>query len=134
MAEADGTREALAVGPLGAGADGPPREWVAPRGGSLSGFQGEIAGLLHYRLRVVCLIALFPCLLFLLRDLGDSGPWPMYHRVGLALHGLVVLVLGTVSWALWRGRGYSLGLLRRLELVLFGTLAGFFGYLQFMLF
>src|SRR5262245_60651317 len=104
MAEADGTRKALALEPLAADAEGPAgRCRLAPYGGTTSGFQGEIANLLQYRLRVVSLIALCPCLLFLLRDLVERpAPWPDHFRTGLALHGAVVLVLCTLTWALWR--------------------------------
>jgi hypothetical protein len=100
-----------------------------PDGGTTAPGRGELAGLLHARLRVVALISLCPMLLFLIRNFfGDppTGPSPANQ----ALHGVTTVVLAVLAAALWARPAYSLRHLRGLELALFGSLAGFFGFLQ----
>jgi serine/threonine-protein kinase len=100
-----------------------------------SKLEGEIADLLLRRLRIVTLIALLPSFLFLVRNLFDPPPMP--HRemqLGLILHTIVNVLMAVIALYLFVRPTHCLYTLRGIELVLFGTLAGYFGWLQFSLF
>jgi serine/threonine-protein kinase len=97
-----------------------------------SEFHGEIAGLLHGRLRVVALIALAPSLIFLVRHMLEPNRFLPLGQEGLVAQVVVSLILAAVTVVLWRRRPRPLRALRALELVLFGLLAGYFAWLQYL--
>jgi len=99
-----------------------------------SQFQVEIGQLLYRRLRVVGLIALLPLLIFLLRVLADPESMSARDPIGLPLHAAVVVVSFVVTGLLWLRLPWTLCSLRRLELLLFGSLALLFSWLQWRLF
>jgi serine/threonine-protein kinase len=105
---------------------------VAGHWASGSQFFGEISALLLYRLRVVTLIVLVPSLLFLLRNLlAVPRPLPRPVLVILILHGIMNVLIAGLAVVLWWRPSFPLPALRAFELLLFGSLAGFFGWLQY---
>jgi serine/threonine-protein kinase len=96
-----------------------------------SQFFGAVSQLLLFRLRIVSLIALVPTLLFLTRRfVQDSDGHDRIETLGLTFHLALIVVLAGLTALLWGRNQYSLGSLRIIELVLFGSLAGFFAWLQ----
>jgi serine/threonine-protein kinase len=101
---------------------------------SLSGgsdFRGAIESLLRKRLLFLALLILLPTLIFLVRNLLDFNLPLFMSGLGLFLHGGVTLITAVVAWVLWRNPQLSLCRLRTLELVLIGSLALFFAWLQY---
>jgi eukaryotic-like serine/threonine-protein kinase len=107
------------------------RARVAFVAGSAQHLSGEIGCLLRRRLRIAVLIALTGFSLLLIRTLIET-PEPL---VGVSsypfLHGGIVLLLAAASVLLWSRQTLSVFALRALELVLFGSMAAFIGYLQY---
>jgi serine/threonine-protein kinase len=94
---------------------------------------GELDGLLRRRLRLAALITLAAFGAFLIRGLIDREH---YYGTGLdlAVHSLVVAVMTLLTSVLWSSWRLSLGWLRFIELMLFGTAAAYFLWLQFVVF
>ncbi len=107
---------------------------VARKFASSSQFRGEIEQLLHGRLRAVTLIALVPSALFLLRNLTAAQPHARFAPIDLWLLAGITAIQSILALVLWRSSTLTLPTLRRLELLLFGTLALFFCWLQLHLF
>lgn len=96
-----------------------------------SAFQGALENLLRQRLLFVALLALIPLLIFLVRNLVDNNLPPFLSGISLILQSLVALVAAGLAWILWRRTHLDLCTLRIMELVLFGSLAIFFAWLQY---
>jgi serine/threonine-protein kinase len=96
-----------------------------------SAFRGAIESVLHRRLLFVALLTLAPSLIFLVRNLVDTNLPPEVSGFGRLFHGSVAVVTGVMAWALWRRKKLSLRVLRGIELIIFGSLAVFFAWLQF---
>jgi serine/threonine-protein kinase len=107
----------------------PPRCRVVGSWVTGSQFFGAVSQLLLSRLRIVSLIALVPTLLFLTRRLFSELASPI-EGLGLIFHFGLIVVLAGLTGLLWGRKQYSLRSLRSIELVLFGSLAGFFAWLQ----
>jgi serine/threonine-protein kinase len=98
--------------------------------GSGPGFTDEMSCLLRTRLRLAILVVLAG---FALHILGKAlGLVPAYHdrQLWLLLGAGEIALLAAGSGLLWSRRPLSTGNLRALELVLFGSLAAFFAWLQ----
>ncbi|HYT87510.1 MAG TPA: serine/threonine-protein kinase, partial [Gemmataceae bacterium] len=93
----------------------------------------EIECLLRRRLRIAATITLAGFGLALLRSLIDRAH-SSSRPIDLAIHALVVAVMVAVTTTLWSAWRLSICSLRSLELVLFGTAAAFFLWLQFAVF
>src|SRR5262245_20181330 len=92
----------------------------------------EAAGVLRQRLGIAALIAFFPNLFFLTLSLADPAgapPWLAWR--GMLFELLVCVICGGVAALLWSNQPISGCTLRRLELLLFGTIATFFAWLHF---
>src|SRR5438132_8522642 len=92
----------------------------------------EISCLLRRRLRVAVLIALAGFTVFLVRNLIDQrevlmGSWYQLYQ------SAVIVLLAGASVLLWSRRPLSMFALRAIELTLFGAMALFFAYLQYVL-
>ena len=94
---------------------------------------GEIEDLLRRRLRIASLITVTAFGIFLVRGLFDPGH---YHGrpLDLAVHALTVAIMTVLTCALWSSWRIPLAWLRFVELMLFGTAAAFFLWLQFVVF
>jgi serine/threonine-protein kinase len=99
--------------------------------GSSSAFRDTIARLLHRRLRIVVLLALMPLGYFLLRAVSNPDPASVTGPAGLLLHAAVVALAVAVALLVWGTRRMCLHRLRALELVLFGSTALLFGWMQY---
>jgi tRNA A-37 threonylcarbamoyl transferase component Bud32 len=96
-----------------------------------SAFQGAVEALLQRRLLFVALLTLAPSLYFLVRNRLDSNlPAPL-SGMGLCFLGGVAVVTAAMAALLWRCKHLSLPTLRSIELVIFGSLAAFFSWLQY---
>jgi serine/threonine-protein kinase len=110
----------------------PSRCKVAVAPGSSSAFRSAITSLLHRRLRVVVLIALVPMALMLVLHLIDPPlTFAAMGRAPMFLHAGVVALLAALAGFVWARRPRSLGVLRGVELALFGSIAGYFAVEQF---
>ncbi len=96
-----------------------------------SAFLGVLENLLRQRLLFVALLALFPTIIFLIRNLFDTHLPSFLSGIGVALQGAVALMAASLAWILWRRPHLDLCRLRTLELILFGSLAIFFAWLQY---
>jgi serine/threonine-protein kinase len=97
-------------------------------------YRGEIASLLHHRLRIVSVLMLVPGVFMLLMSLlGPGSDRPAERAMHLAQAASVV-VLAIIAAVMWQYPRLSYVHLRITELVLFGTLVLFFAYLQTQLF
>ncbi len=104
---------------------------VARREGDSSQFRGEVEALLRSRLRIASLITLAPLTFLLLKFLFDPTTSALYSRLDLPFHTVVVLAVVATTGVLWSPLCLSLRTLRVLELIMFGLIAGFFGWMQF---
>jgi len=111
---------------------------VALVAGSGPHFTDELSCLLRRRLRVAGLIALTATAVFLVRRLLVPRAYPVDDeqtaRIAQALHAALVAVLTLVSTLLWSRLPLSMRALRLLELCVFGGMAVFFSYLQYVMF
>jgi serine/threonine-protein kinase len=98
---------------------------------SSSAFRGAIAQLLHYRLRVVVLIALLPMVYFLLHNHLEADRAVVYGHAGLALCLAVIVLLSALAVVVWSRRSMTLPALRGIELALFGSMAALFTWQQY---
>jgi tRNA A-37 threonylcarbamoyl transferase component Bud32 len=96
-----------------------------------SAFQGALSSLLRRRLLFGALLTLVPLLIFFFRNLADSNLPPFLSKCELLFHGGVVLVTALMAAILWRREHLSLRSLRIIELVIFGSLAVFFAWMQY---
>jgi serine/threonine-protein kinase len=99
--------------------------------GGASGFRVAIESLLHRRLLFVALLTLAPSLIFLVRNLLDTNLPPEVSSFGRFFHGTVAVVTAVMAWVLWRRKQLSLPTLRGIELIIFGSMAVFFAWLQY---
>jgi eukaryotic-like serine/threonine-protein kinase len=109
----------------------PPRCQVAMSLCRGSAFQGALSSLLRRRLIFVALLTLAPSLIFLIRNLADSNLPPFLSKCDLVFYGGVVLITALTAGILWRRKDLSLRHLRVMELLIFGSLAVFFAWLQY---
>ncbi len=105
------------------------RKCMALVPGSGLGLTDELHELLRSRLRIVCLILFVATAIFLVRSF--VAPTEAIEPIGYAIHGVVVLVLAGCNACLWSKMQLGTVCLRRLELVTFGVVLVFFGYLQY---
>ncbi len=105
------------------------RKCMALVPGSAPGLTDDLHDLLRYRLRTVCLILFLANATFLVRRL--VAPLEPVDSYGLAIHALVVLVLAGCTACLWSTMALGTLCLRRLELMAFGVVIAYFGYLQY---
>src|SRR5438132_3427656 len=98
--------------------------------GSGLGFTDEISGLLRSRLRLAILIILGGFVLHFLRNLLVLGPAFDHRPRYLVLSACEMAVMVIASAWLWSRRPLSMSTLRTLELIIFGAIAAFFGWLQ----
>jgi eukaryotic-like serine/threonine-protein kinase len=141
MSQSDGTPRPFSVWPTTAYPGGPtPPGRKASRCqvalGTFTGtqFRGEIACLLRYRLRTVALITLVPGVYFFVRNLVEPLRNATMTHLGTCFLGGVVVLNGVLTALLWGRRALSLRALRVCELAIFGSLAVFFGWLQYVSF
>jgi serine/threonine-protein kinase len=118
-------------GPATPQPEAPSRCRVAVAPGSSGAFRSAITALLHRRLRVVVLIALVPMALMLVLHLIDPPlTFAAMGRAPMFLHAAVAVLLGVLAAVVWARRPRSLGVLRAIELALFGSIAGYFAVQQ----
>ena len=141
MSQSDATSRPFATWPTTSYPDGPTppgrkasRCRVALGVGTGTQFRGEIACLLRGRLLTVALITLVPSGLFFVRNLIEPKRDVLMTHLGTAFLGGVVALTTALAALLWRKRSLSLAALRACELALFGSLAVFFGWLQYVAF
>jgi serine/threonine-protein kinase len=141
MSESDGAPRPLSVWPTTAYPDGstPPGRRASRCRialGSVSGtqFRGELECLLRRRLRTVTLITLLPGVIFFVRNLVEPHRDAMVTHLGTCFLGGVVLLNGALTALLWGRRPLALQALRACELAVFGSLAVFFSWLQYVAF
>ncbi|MEI7683506.1 MAG: serine/threonine-protein kinase [Planctomycetota bacterium] len=104
------------------------RKCMALVPGSGLGYTDELHDLLRRRLRIVCLILLLGSGAFFARSLvAPTGIDDVQQQI---IHAAVLLVLGTCTATLWSRMALGTPCLRRLELIAFGAVVGYFGYLQ----
>jgi serine/threonine-protein kinase len=108
----------------------PPRCRVALADATGSHFCNEVAALLRGRLRLAAPIALFPSLLFLIKNLvlypcEMAKVWPL-----VLFQSVVLLTMAGILILLWGRPCLSLRALRSAELLMFGLLTALFGWLQ----
>ncbi len=96
-----------------------------------SAFQGALSSLLQRRLLFVALLTVAPSLIFFVLDLIDTNLPPHLSGRARIFHGGVTLVTALMAVVLWRRKHLSLRPLRIIELVIFGSLAVFFAWLQY---
>ncbi len=91
----------------------------------------EMTVLLRRRLRVASMIALAPSLYFLLeRIFGSINLSSQYGRFDIPIQAAVVFLLAAICGMLWSRTPLSSCSLRRIELLLFGSMTAFFTWLQ----
>jgi serine/threonine-protein kinase len=96
-----------------------------------SGMTDSSALMLRRRLGVASLIALVPFIFFIVLNLAGPASRPEWFGLrGLLFHALVILIVGSLTAVLWSKRALSVCVLRKLELVLFGSIALFFSWMQ----
>lgn len=93
-------------------------------------FTEEVSCLLRQRLRLAGLIALAGFGVFLIRNLITPNGFRS-EALTMSLHTAVVAILVGLSALLWSHVHLCMRSLRTIELILFGSMALFFGYLQF---
>jgi serine/threonine-protein kinase len=98
--------------------------------GSGSGFTDEMSCLLRTRLRLALLIMLVGWALHLLRHLLLPGPVFDHRLLWLVFSSCEIAVMVYASALLWSRKPLSTSKLRSLELVIFGSIAAFLGWLQ----
>jgi eukaryotic-like serine/threonine-protein kinase len=88
----------------------------------------QVGPLLRYRLRVVTLVTTVFFTLFLILSFLKSGEPDGPTSGDLAAHSLVVAIMLLVGCALWTSYPLGIGVLRIMELALFGAAGAFFVY------
>src|SRR5947209_1635688 len=98
--------------------------------GSGPGFTDEMSCLLRTRLRLGILVMLVGFALHFLRHALQPDPAYDQRPGWLVFRACEIAVMAIGSGLLWSRLPLSMGKLRTLELVLFGSIAAFFGWLQ----
>jgi serine/threonine-protein kinase len=108
-----------------------PRCRFAKGSGSASGLTDELACLLRSRLRVAILILLCGFVFYFVRQL--LGPSPVVEEVPFTtlFDGCIIAIMTLVSAILWGPLPLSMKKLRAIELMVFGIIGVFFGWMQF---
>lgn len=96
-----------------------------------SAFQADLASLLRRRLLFAALLTLLPSLMFFIRNLIDTNLPPHLSGFALCFQGGVALVTAFLAGVLWRKECLSLRSLRTIELIIFGSMAVFFAWMQY---
>jgi tRNA A-37 threonylcarbamoyl transferase component Bud32 len=96
-----------------------------------SAFQGALSSLLRRRLLFVALLTLAPSVIFFVRNRLDTNLPPHLSGFGLVFYSGVALVTALMAGILWRCKHLTLRHLRLIELIIFGSLAAFFAWLQY---
>jgi serine/threonine-protein kinase len=109
------------------------RQCMALVPGSGGCLTDEVHCLLHRRLRIAGLIAWCGFTAILIRNFFVTGA-DAPTTTDMALHSTLVAVLTLVGGLLWSGYYLCMRTLRVVEGVMFGSMAAYFGYLQFRLF
>jgi serine/threonine protein kinase len=108
-----------------------PRCRVAMSLCSGSAFRGAIESLLHRRLLFAALLTAVASLFFFVLNLLDSNLPTLLSDCARMFHGGVTAVTLLMAGILWLRPYLSLRRLRAIELVIFGSLAVFFAWLQY---
>lgn len=100
--------------------------------GEGSGFQNELAALLHNRLRMATAImaATYLAIILIGFILPDMMPMRFWDHV---INNLAALLVGGIAALLWLRQGLKLCQLRRLEVLFFGTVAAHFAFVSAIL-
>jgi serine/threonine protein kinase len=106
-----------------------PRKCMALVPGSGSGLTDELHELLRSRLAIVTLILTLATGAFFVRSL--VAPPETLETIDYLIHAFVVIVVAGCAASLWSRMALCTSKLRLLELVTFGVLVVFFGYLQY---
>jgi serine/threonine-protein kinase len=99
--------------------------------GSGTGFTDEMSGLLRTRLRLAILVLLALFVVHWLRNVLRPDMTYDHRPLWLLFSSCEIIVMAAASALLWSRRLLSKRSLRALELVIFGSIAAFFGWLQF---
>src|SRR5258708_19141310 len=97
-----------------------------------TGFTDKMSSLLRTRLRLGILIILAGFVLHFVRNLLLQESALDHRPLRLFVTGCEIVVLAIVSGLLWSRRPLSTRTLRILELTIFGMIAAFFAWLQFV--
>jgi serine/threonine-protein kinase len=103
---------------------------VAGDWGTTSQFTRELGPVLHFRLRVVSLIAVLPMLLFFFRRLLEPNPLVPVTPATLSIHAAGTVFIAALAFLLWLRPALPYRALRQVELALFASLVFFFAWLQ----
>ena len=94
------------------------------------GFTDELAPLLRSRLRLAILLMILPFAIHFVRNAFQLGPMFEHRLRWLLFGGAEVIMLAGAAALLWSRRPFSLCKLRKIEVMIFGSIAVFFGWLQ----
>jgi serine/threonine-protein kinase len=94
------------------------------------GFTDEMSCLLRTRLRLALLVMVVAFALHFLRHWFRLAPTSDHRLLYLFLSGCEIALLVSGSALLWGPRPLSMGKLRALEVIIFGSVAAFFAWLQ----
>ena len=112
----------------------PSRRRIALVPGTTTHLTDELHCLLRRRLRVAGLIALAGFAVFLVKSLLVPNTLKSPQPVDLSLNAVVVAILTILCTLLWSPVAFGMRGLRLIELVLFGSMALFFAYVQVRVF
>jgi serine/threonine-protein kinase len=101
------------------------------KGTAAAGFTDEMSCLLRTRLRLAILVLLAAFVLFFLRNLLLQGFSLPHRSLWLIFDAGEIAVMLVVSAFLWSRHPLSMKGLRILELIIFGSIATFFAWMQF---
>jgi serine/threonine-protein kinase len=94
------------------------------------GLTDEMPCLLRTRLRLAILVMLIGFAVHFLRNVFRLGPTYDHRPLWLFFCGCEIAVMVSVSGLLWSRKPLSMSKLRALELIIFGSIAAFFAWLQ----
>jgi hypothetical protein len=94
------------------------------------GFTDEMSNLLRTRLRLAILVLLAGFVLHFVRNVLQLGPTYDHRPLYVIFCGCEIAVMVVGSGLLWSRLPLSMGQVRMLELIVFGSLAAFFAWLQ----
>jgi eukaryotic-like serine/threonine-protein kinase len=116
--------------PLQDGDEGSKSLCCRPAISSRTGFTDELSGLLRARLRLAIMIVLGGHILYFVRNLVGQGAGFDHRPLYLVFCGCEIAVMAIALGVLSLRRPLSLIQLRAVELVIFGSIAAFFAWLQ----